>query len=107
MGIKELLNKDITQTELLNYFNTTIQYDYLPDGINGCVFNHKGIFVILINTTLSYYMKRKTILHELAHIELCQLEQKDKDLFALKIKQYEDEADIYIKKIINEIKENI
>ena len=107
MGIKELLNKDITQTELLNYFNATIQYDYLPDGINGCVFNHRGIFVILINTTLSYYMKRKTILHELAHIELCQLEQKDKDLFALKIKQYEDDADIYIKKIINEIKENI
>lgn len=104
MGIKELLNKDITQTELLNYFNATIQYDYLPDGINGCVFNHRGIFVILINTTLSYYMKRKTILHELAHIELCQLEQKDKDLFALKIKQYEDDADKYVKEIINELK---
>jgi Zn-dependent peptidase ImmA (M78 family) len=107
MGIKQLLNKDITQSELLNYFNATIQYDYLPDGINGCVFNYKGIFVILINNTLTYYMKRKTILHELAHIELCQLEQNDKDLFALKTKQYEDEADKYIKKIINELKENI
>lgn len=107
MGIKELLNKDITQTELLNYFNATIQYDYLPDGVNGCVFNHRGIFVILINTTLSYYIKRKTILHELAHIELCQLEQKDKDLFALKIKQYEDDADKYVKEIVNKLKENI
>ena len=107
MGIKELLNKDITQQELLNYFNATIEYDILPEKINGCVFNYKGIFVILINKALSYYMKRKTILHELAHIELCQLEQVDKDLFALKTQQYEDEADIYIKKIINEIKENI
>lgn len=107
MGIKQLLNKDITQTELLNYFNATIQYDYLPDGINGCVFNYKGIFVILIDKELSYYMKRKTILHELAHIELCQLEQNDKDLFALKIQQYEDDADMYIKRIFNEIKEDI
>lgn len=107
MGIKELLNKDVTQAELLNYFNATIQYDYLPDGINGCVFNYKGIFVILIDKELSYYMKRKTILHELAHIELCQLEQNDKDLFALKIQQYEDDADMYIKRIFNEIKEDI
>ena len=49
-------------------------------------------------------MKKKTILHELAHIELCQLEQCNKDLFALYTKEYEDEADIYVKKILNEIK---
>ena len=104
MGIKELLNKDITQTELLNYFNATINYDILPDKIDGCVFNYKGIFVMLIDSELSYYKKRKTILHELAHIELSQLEQRDKDLFALKSKQYEDEADKYVKSILSEIK---
>lgn len=49
--------------------------------------------------------KKKTILHELAHIELSQLEQRDKDLFATKIQGYEDEADKYVKKILNEIKE--
>ena len=103
MGIKELLNADITQSELLNYFNATINYDILPDNINGCVFNYKGIFVILINEDLSYYKKKKTILHELAHIELSQLEQRDKDLFALKAQGYEDEADKYIKKVMKEV----
>ena len=107
MGIKELLNKDITQTELLNYFNATIDYDILPDGIDGCVFNYQGIFIMIINRELSYYKKKKTILHELAHIELSQLEQRDKDLFALKSQEYEDEADKYVKKILNEIKESI
>jgi len=42
-------------------------------------------------------MKRKTILHELAHIELNQLEQANNDLFAFKINKYEDEADRYVK----------
>ena len=107
MGIKELLNKDITQAELLNYFNATIDYDLLPYGIDGCVFNYQGIFVIIIDKDLSYYKKRKTILHELAHIELSQLEQRDKDLFALRSQEYEDEADKYVKKILNEIKEKI
>lgn len=106
MGIIDLLRKDITQQELLNYYNTTINYVHLPENIDGCVFNHKGFFVILIEETLSYYKKRKTILHELAHIELCQLEQIDKDLFALHTKQYEDEADEYIKKIFNKLKED-
>jgi len=46
---------------------------------------------------------KKTILHELAHIELCQLEQCDKDLFALHTKQYEDEADEYIKFIFKQL----
>lgn len=104
MGIIDLLRKDITQQELLNYYNTNISYVHLPDSIDGCVFNYKGFFVIFIEETLSYYKKRKTILHELAHIELSQLEQRDKDLFATHIQQYEDEADEYIKFILNEIK---
>jgi len=100
MNILNLLNGEITQQELLNHYNTTITYEQLPIGINGCVFQHKGIYNILINQELSYYMKRKTILHELAHIELNQLEQVDNDLFAFKVHKYEDEADRYVKFLI-------
>lgn len=100
MNIYNLLKKEITQQELLNYYNATIVYDILPDSINGLVFNYENINTIIINQNLSYYMKRKTILHELAHIELNQLNQIDKDLFALKVDKYEDEADKYIKYLI-------
>ena len=65
--------------------------------INGFVFNYDGLNFIIINKNLSYYKRKKTLLHELAHIELNQLCQKDKDLFAFHIQQYEDEADKYIK----------
>lgn len=97
MNIYNLLKGNITQKELLDYINATIRYKELPKGINGFVFQHKGIFVIIVNESLSYYKRKKTILHELAHIELNQLEQYDNDLFALKIDKYEDEADKYIK----------
>ena len=43
------------------------------------------------------------IIHELAHIELSQLNQIDKDLFKFKINKYEDEADRYIKYILESI----
>ena len=58
----------------------------------------------MINNNLSYYKKKKTILHELAHIEKNHLCQADNDLFAFYIDKYEDEADSYIKKVLNEIK---
>ena len=45
-------------------------------------------------------ISKKTLLHELAHIELNQLCQIDKDLFAFHIEQYEDEANRYIKEIM-------
>ena len=104
MDIYNLLKNNITQKELLNYYNATIIYKKINKGINGFVFNYDGLFFIIINDNLSYYKKRKTILHELAHIELNQLEQQDKILFALKIEKYEDEADKYIKFILNNIK---
>lgn len=105
MGIIDLLRKDITQQELLNYYNANISYVHLPENIDGCVFQYKSFFVIFIEETLSYYKKRKTILHELAHIELSQLEQRDKDLFATHIQQYEDEADEYVKFILKQIEQ--
>ena len=104
MGLVDLLNKVVTQQELLNYYNACITYKKLPNKINGYVFQYKGIYNIFINDNLSYYKKKKTILHELAHIELGQLNQVDKDLFAFKINNYEDEADKYIKFILESIK---
>lgn len=101
--IKGLLEGSITQQEVLYYYNANITYKSLPKGINGFVFHYDGIYNIIVNNSLSYYYKKKTILHELAHIELSQLLQADKDLFAFKVNYYEDEADFYI----NEIKKNL
>lgn len=97
MNLYNLLRGEITQKELLNYLNATIKYKKLPNYIRGFVFNYKGSHVIVINEWLSYYKRKKTILHELAHIELSHLEQHDKDLLAMKVEKYEDEADEYIK----------
>lgn len=97
MNIKNLLDGEITQKELLNYLNATIKYKDLPKEIRGFVFQYKGTFIIVVNKWLSYYKRKKTILHELAHIELSHLEQADNDLFAMKVDNYEDEADRYIK----------
>lgn len=103
MNIYNLLKGEITQKELLNYYNATITYEELPKKIKGYVFNYKGIFNIIINKNISYYKKKKTILHELAHIELSHLYQNDKDLFALNVNKYEDEADKYIKFLLESI----
>ena len=97
MNIKELLEGEISQKELLNYYNATIIYETLPKKIDGFVFNYDNINFIIIEKNLSYYKKRKTILHELAHIELNQLCQTDRDMAYLKIEKYEDEADRYVK----------
>jgi len=99
--ILDLLKRSINQQDLLNCYNANITYIFLPKYINGFVFNYKGINNIFINRNLSYYKRKKTILHELAHIGLNQLEQVDRDLFAFHIQDYEDEADEYLKNIIN------
>jgi Zn-dependent peptidase ImmA (M78 family) len=103
MNIRSLLKNEITQEELLNYYNATITYEDLPEGVNGFLFSYKNIYNIFINKALSYYMKKKTILHELAHIELNQLNQIDRDMFEFKINKYEDEADLYLKSILMEV----
>lgn len=99
--LKALLNGDITQKELLAYYNANITYIELPDDINGFIWSYSDVNNIFINKRLSYYKRKKTLLHELAHIELNQLNQIDKDLFAFKIDKYEDDADKYLK-IISE-----
>ncbi len=102
MNIYNLLKGEISQKELLNYYNANITYEQLPNKIDGFVFQFKGIFNIIINNDLSYYKKRKTILHELAHIELNHLGQINSDMFKFKINQYEDEADMYIKYLLED-----
>ena len=100
MNIRSLLNGSVSQNDLLNYYNASILYYELPSSVRGFIFNYDNINFIIINKNISYYKKKKTILHELAHIELNQLCQYDKDLFALKTDKYEDDADRYIKFLI-------
>ena len=103
MNILNLLRGEITQQDLLNYYNANITYKELDRGINGFVKYYKGIYNIFINKNLSYYKKRKTIIHELAHIELNHLNQIDKELFAFHIQDYEDEADRYVKFLLDNV----
>ena len=102
--ISQLLMGVIGQQEILNWYNVNISYIELPSYIHGFVFYYKGIYSVAINNNLSYYKKKKTILHELAHIELNQLCQTNKDMFEFYIDKYEDEANEYIKKILNDLR---
>lgn len=104
MNLYNLLSKEITQQDLLNYYNAVIIYEKLPKLINGCVAFYRDINLIIINNNLSYYMKKKTILHELAHVELNHTGHSSSELFALKVDKYEDEADAYIKLLMEDIK---
>lgn len=105
MNIRNLLCGEITQNDLLNYYNASVIYEELPNRIEGFVFNHDGINFILIDKKISYYKKKRTLIHELAHIELNQIGQLNNDLFAFYISDYEDEADKYIKFIKESVKE--
>ena len=107
MGIKSLLKGEISLDDLLREYNATIIDIDLPCQIDGCVFQYMGFYVIFIDKYLCKLKKDYTILHELAHIELNQFCQIDNDLFQFKIQQYEDEADKYIKDILNKLKEKI
>ena len=69
--------------------------------INGFVFRYRGIYNIFVDENITFKKKKETILHELAHIELSQLEQVDNDLLAFKTDKYEDDADRYVKFLIN------
>lgn len=99
--LEQLLKGVIGQQEVLIYYNATLLYKILPNEIRGYVFYYRGIYCIIINKNLSYYKRKKTLLHELAHIELNQLCQNNKDLFAFHIQDYEDEADRYVEFIQN------
>ena len=61
--INKLLKGDITQQELLNYYNANISYVSLSEGINGFVFYYKNVYNIIINSDLSYYKRKKTLIN--------------------------------------------
>ena len=102
MNIKNLIKGEILQNDLLNYYNASIIYEELPYRVNGFVFNYDGVNLIILNNNIPCYKKKKTFLHELAHIELNQLNQADSDLFAFNIDKYEDEVNEYINILLKE-----
>lgn len=101
--IEKLLRGVVSQKEVLIYYNANITYKLLPIKIHGFVFNYKGINNIIINKNLSYYKRKKTLIHELAHLELNHLCQADR-LFQFNIDKFEDDADKYIKFLIDNCK---
>lgn len=90
-----LLNNEIEEKEYLILNNVKIIYKKLPRKIYGFIHRYKDINLIVINWNISKEKKQKTILHELAHLELHHLDQNSK-LFAFSIENMEDEADKYI-----------
>lgn len=91
----DLLNEEIDEKEYLIVNNVKIIYKKLPRKIYGFIHRYRNINLIIINWNISKEKKRKTILHELAHLELHHLDQDNK-LFAFSIENIEDEADRYI-----------
>jgi len=102
MKIEDMLNKTISMDELLHNYNANVSYKRLPKQIDGFIFSYKGIYNIYISLNKSLNNKKKVLLHELAHIELNHLTNINKDIYAFKIKDIEDEADEYIEKIRKE-----
>lgn len=94
--LKDLLNGDITQEEYLNRNNISLREYKLPKYIYGFIYKHNNIKLVAINENLSRRKKQFTILHEFAHYELGHL---DKVYYCLE--DIEDEADNYIKEVLN------
>lgn len=95
-----LLNNEISEQDYLIDNNAKIIYKKLPKRVYGFVFKYRDIFLVVINWNISKDKKKKTLLHEFAHIELSHLD-KQKQLLEFSIENIEDEADKYIKFIIN------
>ena len=95
MKIKSLLLGEITENDLLSYYNASITNMRLPRYINGFVFSYRDINNIIINTNLSEEKQKEARIHELAHIELNHLNRINEFLEFSFIK-YEDEVDEYI-----------
>lgn len=104
MNLKNAILGIVNYEEYLNYNQILVEEIYIPyKNIRGFVEYYKGIYYVYINKNICIKKKRNTLLHELAHIELNQLCQIGKDLFAFHIDTCEDEADEYLKNIFKEI----
>lgn len=96
-----LLRGEISQDEYMNYNNVKVIKIALPKRIYGFIFNYRNINLIVINKYISKAKYDETLLHELAHLELSHL---DKICLDFKIEGIEDEADKYIKYLLNMVK---
>jgi len=100
--LQSLLLGEITQDDYINYNDIILLYRNLPKKVYGFIFKYKNQNIITVNQNMSEQKKKMTILHEFAHLELHHLDKKKK-LLEFKIEDIEDEADEYIKFILNEL----
>ena len=70
----------------------------MPVRVYGFVFEYRNINIIVINWNISKEKKKRAILHEFAHLELNHL---NKCIIEFNIENVEDEADKYIKEILD------
>ena len=93
-----LLNGEINEEEYLRNNHIKVIYKKMPKKIYGFIHKYKDINIVIINWNISKEKKRRTLLHEFAHLELNHLDV-DNPLFAFYIENAEDEADAYLKHI--------
>ena len=98
----DLLKNEITQDEYIRENNIRIVYKKLPKKIYGFIYRYRDINLIIINWNISKELKKRTLIHELAHFELHHL---DKNFIEFNIENIEDEADRYVKFLLENIKE--
>ena len=96
-----LLKGEITQDDYMRANNINIFYRYMPSYIHGLVIKYRDISMVVINKCLSKAKADLTILHEFAHLELHHI---DKFVCEYKRDDIEDEADRYVKFLLNEAK---
>ena len=95
-----LLRGEISQDEYMNYNNVKVITVCLPRRIYGFIFPYKCINLIIINKFISKDKYDVTLLHEFAHLELNHIDKMSADF---KIEGIEDEADRYVKFLLNMI----
>lgn len=96
----DLLKGEITQEDYIRENNIKIIYRKLPKKVYGFIHRYKDINLVIVNDSNSVDLKKKTIMHELAHYELHHL---DKEYFEFNIENMEDEADRYVKFLLDSI----
>ena len=101
--LSALLNEEITQDDFTRFYDITIVWKKLPKYVWGFTFKKKRIYVI-INSSLGEKNRKLTLLHEFAHVELHHL---DKEFVKTKIQDMEDEADNYIKFLLDNSDEKV
>ena len=95
-----LLHGEITQEDYMRYNNIKTIKIELPRRIYGFIFPYRNLNVIAINKYISNEKHNMTLLHEFAHVELNHANKTGLDF---KIEGIEDEAEKYVKYLINYI----